>query len=164
MLAGYAAVWDSPSEGLAGFTEYIRAGAFTRTLREKRDVVALVHHDPRQVLGRTTAGTLRLNTDHRGLAFEIDLPETTLARDLLVSVERGDVTGASFAFTVPEGGERWTVIDNEVVRELVEVNLREVTITPLPIYPDTNVARRALAGFFRTPCRLALALRFLETI
>ncbi len=91
-LGGYAAVFDSPSQDLGGFIEIVKPGAFSRTLRSNStDPLALVQHQPQLVLGRRSAGTLRLNEDAKGLAFEIDLPETSAARDLLVSVERGDV-------------------------------------------------------------------------
>src|SRR3954471_8185749 len=103
-LAGHAAVFNSPSQDLGGFTEIVLPGAFKRTLSTDRDPLALVQHMPQLVLGRRSAGTLRLTQDDKGLAFEIDVPDTTTARDLLVSVERGDVRGASFAFSTPAGG------------------------------------------------------------
>src|SRR5436190_17332076 len=103
-LVGHAAVFDTPSQDLGGFTEIVLPGAFKRTLGSTRDPLALVQHMPQLVLGRRSAGTLRLQEDARGLAYEIDLPPTQAAADLLVSVERGDVRGASFAFSTPKGG------------------------------------------------------------
>ena len=84
------------------------------------DPLALLQHMPHLVLGRRSAGTLRLAEDARGLAFEIDLPDTTAARDLAVSVARGDIKGASFAFTVPPGGDSWATHGDTVMRELRE--------------------------------------------
>jgi uncharacterized protein len=162
-LVGHAAVFNSPSEDLGGFTEVVRPGAFTRTLKSDRDPLALVQHMPQLVLGRRSAGTLRLQEDHRGLAFEIDVPATTAARDLLVSVERGDVTGASFAFTTPKGGDKWEMRGDQVVRELLDVDLHEITITAQPAYTDTDVARRSLEKFTLGP-RLRALRRFLETV
>jgi HK97 family phage prohead protease len=118
-LVGLAAVFDKPSQDLGGFIEIVRPGAFTRTLASDRDPLALVAHMPQLVLGRRSAGTLRLQEEQRGLAFEIEVPDTTAARDLLVSVERGDVKGASFAFTTPDDGDRWSVRGEQVIRELV---------------------------------------------
>ena len=162
-LAGYAAVFDSPSEDLGGFVEYVRAGAFKRSLQSNSaDPLALVHHMPHMVLGRRSAGTLRLSEDSRGLQFEIDLPDTTTARDLAVSVERGDVRGASFAFTVAAQGDRWQLQGDQVTRDLLDVDLHEITITPTPAYPDTTVAQRALATL-RAP-RLRVARLFMETL
>lgn len=164
-LVGYAAVFDSPSQDLGGFIEYVRPGAFRRSLQSNQiDPLALVHHMPHLVLGRRSAGTLRLSEDSKGLAFEIDLPDTVTARDIAVSVERGDIRGASFAFTVAENGDRWNVAGDRVTRELLDVNLHEITITATPAYPDTEVARRTLATLTKPRLRVAIARRFLETI
>lgn len=101
--------------------------------------------------------------DTRGLHFEVDMPDTGTARDLLVSVERGDIRGASFAFSIAPQGDRWNVQGDNVTRDLLDVDLHEITITPTPAYPDTEVARRALATL-RTPHRVALVRRYLETL
>lgn len=144
-LVGYAAVFDKASRDLGGFVEFVRPGAFKRSLAEGADVIALVAHDTRMILGRTGAGTLSLSEDGKGLAFDVELPPTSAARDLLVSVERGDIAGASFAFTVPKGGDRWTFTkDGPAQRELLDVDLLDVTVTPMPAYTDTSVARRSL--------------------
>lgn len=163
-LEGYAAVFDRASEDLGGFVEYVRPGAFKRSLASNHlDPMAFVHHMPHLVLGRRSSGTLRLSEDSRGLHFEVDLPNTTTARDLAVSVERGDIRGASFAFTTAQNGDRWNVNGDLVTRDLLDVDLHEITITPTPAYPDTEVAKRALATL-STPRRgVLLARRFLES-
>lgn len=162
-LQGYAAVFDRASEDLGGFVEFVRPGAFKRSLQSNRlDPLALVHHLPHLVLGRRSAGTLRLSEDSKGLEFEIDMPDTTTARDLAVSVERGDIKGASFGFTVAPQGDRWQVQGDRVTRDLLDVELHEITITPSPAYPDTEVARRALAT--QLAPRLRVARRFMETL
>lgn len=163
-LVGYAAVFNSLSQDLGGFTEIVLPGAFKRTLSTDRDPLALVQHMPQLVLGRRSAGTLKLSEDNKGLAFEIEVPDTTTARDLLVSVERGDVKGASFAFSTPAGGDRWQVRGDKVVRELVDVDLHEVTITAQPAYLDTSVARRSFEIKFAPTPRLRSLRRFLDTV
>ncbi len=160
-LEGYAAVFNSQSRDLGGFTESIAPGAFKRTLVGNKNVLALYDHDRKSVLGRTGAGTLELVEDQRGLAFSIDLPKTTLGNDLAELVKRGDVSGASFSFTVPKGGDKWSRSAGGVQRELLEVNLKEITITPDPAYLDTSVAKRSMPGNHR---RLSLALKFMETV
>jgi uncharacterized protein len=163
-LGGYAAVWDSPSEDLGGFIEFVRKGAFSRSLAAaKPDTLALVHHVPHLVLGRRSAGTLRLHEDARGLAFEVDLPATSAARDLAVSVERGDIRGASFAFTLAADGDRWTMQGDRAERSLLDVDLHDITVTPVPAYSDTTVARRALLSLVPRP-RWQTARRFLESV
>jgi len=152
-LIGYAAIFNSPSLDLGGFVETIAPGAFKRSLSESPDVIALWDHDSRSVLGRTTSGTLRLSEDTRGLRFEIEAPNTTVGRDVLEMVGRGDVTGASFAFSVKE--HRWQERGEDLpIRELIDVDLTDVTITPNPAYPDTEVARRSLDGLHKPIFRL----------
>ena len=81
-LEGYAAVFDSEAP-IGAFRESIRPGAFRAALATGKDVLALVDHDPARLLGRTGSGTLRLSEDSRGLAFELDVPDTQLGRDIL---------------------------------------------------------------------------------
>ncbi len=144
MITGYAAKFDSPSENLGGFVEYIRAGAFAKTIQES-DIRGLWNHNDDYVLGRNKAGTLRLAEDEVGLAIEIDPPDTTWARDLVVSIERGDVTQMSFAFRTVQ--DRWTHREGEnpdVIRELIEVRLYDVSPVTYPAYEETEVSVRDL--------------------
>ena len=95
-INGYGAVFDSPSENLGWSTELreeIDPHAFDGVLASNPDVRGLFNHDSNFVLGRTTAGTMRLSVDARGLAYEIDPPDTQFARDLMVSMRRGDIPG-----------------------------------------------------------------------
>ena len=141
-LKGYAAVFDTPAD-LGEFTESIKPGAFRRTLIDA-DVRALYDHARGDILGRTRSGTLRLREDSRGLAFELDLPDTTLGRDLSVLVERGDVGGCSFGFRCATGGDRWETRAGKLHRELVDVELHEITLTAWPAYRETEVVKRSL--------------------
>lgn len=155
-LEGYAAVYGAETR-IADFTEIILPGAFTTTLRDGRDILALADHDQRAVLARTRSGTLRLSEDSRGLAFDLDVPNTSFGRDILELAERGDVGGASFGFTVAKDGERW--IDDR--RELRAVHLHEISVvSAFPAYDATVVqARRKVIQF----PRLAAARKWLET-
>ena len=163
-LVGYAAVYDSPAE-LGEFVEVIKPGAFTRTLASNAiDQVALYHHKPELILGRRSAGTLRLASDHHGLKFEIDLPPTQTGRDLAISCERGDVRGCSFAFTVPQGGDSWDVRSGRAQRELRDIDLHEVTVTPFAAYSDTSVALRAFNGRYSPSLYMDHARLWLETV
>lgn len=140
-LTGYAAVFDSMSRDLGGFRETIRAGAFAKTL--EADVRALWNHDPNYPLARTKSGTLALREDSTGLRIEADLPNTTYANDLLESIRRGDVDQMSFAFRTIE--DTWEKRDGENVRELIEVELFDVSPVTFPAYEETSVSARALA-------------------
>jgi HK97 family phage prohead protease len=141
-LVGYAAVFGSLSADLGGFKERILPAAFKNSLSNGQDVRALVDHDPGKILGRTSNGTLRLSEDNIGLRVEIDTPDTTYGRDVLESVRRGDIRGMSFGFKVPQGGQRFLNESGLKVRELTNIDLREVTATSIPAYGDTSLLLR----------------------
>ena len=140
---GYAAKFNRKSEPLP-FREVILPGAFTRTLRSRNEIKAFVNHDTNMVIGSTRAGTLRLSQDEVGLLAEIDLPDTSYGRDLAVSVARGDVSGMSFGFYVPKGGDTWNADYTE--RTISEIALHEVSpVTGFPAYRSTTASVRALS-------------------
>lgn len=143
MIRGHAAVFDQLSEpiGYQGFRERIRPGAFTKTLQEA-DVRALFNHDSNLILGRTKSGTLRVSEDKAGLAFEVDVPDTTYARDLLVSIKRGDVDQASFQFAAVQ--DEFKTEKGETIRDLIEARLFDVSPVVFPAYPQTDVSVRTL--------------------
>jgi HK97 family phage prohead protease len=135
-LTGYAARFNEPSEPLP-FIERIAPGAFKRSLSARNDIKLLWNHDSSSVLGSTRSGTLRLYEDEHGLRVEADLPDTTQGRDAKVLIQRGDVTGFSFGFTVPRNGDTWNAEGTE--RTLKSVRLLEVsTGVAFPAYPSTN--------------------------
>lgn len=141
-FAGYAAVFDSPSEPLP-FTETIRSGAFRRSLNSGREVRMFVNHNTDMVLGSTRSGTLTLIEDQRGLKVEGELPDTSYGRDLSILMQRGDVHSMSFGFSIPRGGDTWS--DDGQTRELREVILHEVSIvTGFPAYEATDATVRAI--------------------
>lgn len=140
-IVGHAAVFNELSEPLWGFRERILPGAFKEAI-ELDDVRALWNHDPNYVLGRNKAGTLRLAEDDRGLAVEIDPPDTHWARDLLVSIRRGDVNQMSFAFTVLD--EEFSKDNGENIRTLKKVRLHDVSVVTYPAYPQTDVQVRSI--------------------
>lgn len=157
-LSGYAAVFNSEAN-LGTFSEVIRPGAFAKSLATGSSIRALYHHDAHALLGTTRGGTLQLREDAHGLAFELALPDTSHGRDLAILVDRGDVQGCSFGFKVPEGGDRWEERSGVMVRELLEVDLHEVTLTADPAYADTSVALRARPAMLRVrECSNALWL------
>ncbi|MCJ2044732.1 HK97 family phage prohead protease [Methylobacterium sp. J-078] len=156
-LEGHAALFGVEAR-IGTFSETIRAGAFKGSLG--RDVLALVDHDPGRVLARTKSGTLRLAEDTRGLAFDLDVPDTSQGRDILALAERGDLGGMSFGFTAEPGGDAWT----GEKRELRSVTLHEISVVlAWPAYQGTVVNARSRG--IQTPApRLALAGRYLETL
>lgn len=144
-LVGYAAVFGSRSQDLGGFVEVIAPGAFTRTLDHGGDVVVSFNHDVNLLLGRTSSGTARLSVDEVGLRYEVDVPDTSLGKDVLELARRGDLNGSSFTFSTTSSGSEWSTDDNGVrVRTLTEVRLFELGPVVSPAYLDTSVAARSL--------------------
>lgn len=136
-LIGLAAPYGSETR-IGEFREVIARGAFTRTLSESRDILALSDHDPAKVLGRTKSGTLQLEETSRGLQFRLQLPDTTIGNDLRALAERGDLGGVSFGFRAVR--DSWA----GELRTLHEVELHEISIVQShPAYPDTTVALRS---------------------
>lgn len=152
-LRGIAPPWNSLSVDLGGFREQFSPSAFDRLLdrskndpRPKPDVVGLFNHDDSLLLARTTAGTLRLSKEERGLGWEMsNLPDTQAARDVLALVRAGLLTGASFAFTVADKGEHWTQDDKgNAIRTITDANLFDVSVVTRPAYPSSSVGLRSL--------------------
>ena len=143
-IVGYAAVFNSFSQPIFGFRETIKPGAFKKTIRES-DVRALINHDPNYVLGRTSSRTLRLSEDEKGLRYIVTPPDTTFARDLVVSIKRGDITQSSFGFSVVK--DHWTGESPNMTRELLEVKLFDVSSVTYPAYLQTEVSVRSLLGY-----------------
>ena len=145
-ITGYAARFNKWSLDLGGFKEKIQQGAFDEAL-EKSDVRALKNHDPNLLLGRTTSGTLKLNTNARGLQVVVDPPDTSTGRDVIEEIRRKDITGMSFSFTTLE--DEWKYKDDgSVERTIIKVGeLYDVGPVTYPAYPDTSVAARSLDAY-----------------
>jgi HK97 family phage prohead protease len=169
-IRGHAAVFNRLSEDLGGFREQISPGAFATAIVED-DVRALFNHDPNFVLGRNRSGTLTMSEDPDGLAVEIDPPDTQWARDLQVSIDRGDISQMSFGFRVDKGGQSWAKTDQGSIRTITKARLFDVSPVTFPAYPQTDVAVRELRDWMqstqaddesrrrRARMRLALASR-----
>ncbi|WP_099125529.1 HK97 family phage prohead protease [Xenorhabdus stockiae] len=144
-LTGYVIKWNSRSQVLWDeFVEQFAPNAFSASLAASADVRALYEHDHMNLLGRTTSGTLQLSEDASGLRFELTLPDTQLGRDVLALVERGDISGMSFGFRAFK--DQWDTSQTPYVRTVLEAELREITVTSLPAYPESGVeiAKRSL--------------------
>jgi HK97 family phage prohead protease len=140
-ISGYAAVFNQETRIGDFFTEIIKPGAFTRALKEKQDVRALFNHDADKVLGRSPK-TLRLSEDSKGLKYEIDLPDTTTANDLRESIKRGDIDQSSFAFVAVK--QTWREEGDQLIREIEDVDLYDVSPVTYPAYEGTSVSARSM--------------------
>lgn len=145
-LGGYALKFNRLSQNLGGFVERIAPGALTKTLRDGGDVLARFQHEDAFILGRTLSETLRLTVDDVGLLYEVDLPDTSYARDLAALADRGDVQHSSFAFRVMPNGDEWSLTDEGFpLRTVTEMQLVDVAPVVSPAYLDTSSGLRSLA-------------------
>lgn len=146
-ITGYAVKWDMKSHPMEDvelytrFTEQFKKGAFSDSLVQD-DQRALWSHDLSKILGRTKNGSLRLSEDDIGLRFELDLPNTTVGRDVYESVKRGDIDGVSFGFSME--AEEWDDKNKqEVIRTITKAKLFEISPVTFPAYPDSEVSARS---------------------
>lgn len=131
-LVGYAAMWDTPSHPMP-FTEFVKRGAFTKTLNDGADVRLLIDHEG-VPLARTKSGTLKLSEDERGLLVEAQLdPLNPDAARVMSAMKRGDLSQMSFAFRTVK--DAWS--KDRKTRELREVQLFDVSIVTFPAYEQT---------------------------
>lgn len=140
-IEGYFAVFNSNYDIAQGMSESIAPGAFTDTL--SGDIRALVNHDTTLVLGRTTAHTLELSQDERGLWGKIVInPKDGDAMNLYERVKRGDVNQCSFGFDITD--EESTISENgDIHWTIKKVVLYEVSCCTFPAYEETNISARS---------------------
>ena len=152
-IVGYAAVYyrdgDPGTEyelwpargGTPRAVERIMPGAFDKAIKDD-DVVALFNHQDDKVLGRSTAGTLRLFSDAEGLRYEIDADDTTIFEDVQKLIAKRNVRGSSFRFRI-RGEDHWNFSSNLEVRELRDLELFDVGPVTFPAYKATSVNARS---------------------
>ena len=139
-VVGYASVYDSESNDLGGFREYIAKGAFEGRLND--DVRFLINHDGLP-LARTTNGTLTLSTDERGLKYEAKISDTSIGRDLLTLMKDGTINQSSFAFIVED--DSWEVKDGVNIRTINKIGrLYDVSAVTYPAYEEASVGLRSM--------------------
>jgi HK97 family phage prohead protease len=152
VIRGYAAKFNTESNDMGWgdyeFREVIEPGAFADVLKD--DVRALFNHDSNHVLARSRdgRGTLRMGEDSVGLWYEFDAPDTQLAADLVVSMQRGDIDQSSFQFAMKREGE---VIERteqngktRVKRTIKKVSrLYDVSIVTFPAYDEATAELRS---------------------
>ena len=133
-VSGLAIVWDVPSLDRGGYCDVFARGC----LQIGPDVTALLSHDASVILGRTTAGTLRLDDQADGVHFNLDLPDTQAGRDLLTSLKRGDVSQCSFSALILEEDWDYNRILQTPVRTILSAELLEISVVPMPAFPATT--------------------------
>lgn len=154
-LEGYAAVFEQKSKLIHQwydvFYEIIRKGAFDEVLKQDNlDVILTTNHDYSKVIARTISGTLKLETDEKGLKYTAEMPDNiTYANDIYESVKRGDTFESSFTFMVDDSGQTYSVDESGVdLRYINSVKiLREVAPVTWGAYSNTEVSARGFKEF-----------------
>jgi HK97 family phage prohead protease len=163
-VEGYAVVFGVRSVNLTPWSsdrevyEIMEPGSITPDLLSRSDVVLTAFHNNQMILGRWRMGkgTLTLELDQRGLKIRCTLAETATADELLAAIERGDITGMSFAFTADEEDNVNGVVYEKTseraasgkvvwLRHVKKVTgLYDVTIAGHPAYEQTTIEAREL--------------------
>jgi HK97 family phage prohead protease len=146
LVEGYAVVYDQPATHQYGrhkFTETIKRGALDKT--DMKDVpMRYNHNDNVMIMARTRNKSLRLIKDEKGLKVEADLLDTQSNRDLYKGIQEGLIDKMSFAFTVADGGDKWTFGETETIREVTDIaKLWDVSVVDTPFYDSTSIYARS---------------------
>lgn len=154
LISGYAVVFNSRSHVMFDekrglyYTEVILPEAITDELLQRSDVVMNYAHDDNNILARSRngEGTLKLSVDDRGLFFQFEMPNSALGEQVLESINRGDISECSFAFTLGNDCETWTQDeDGAVIRTINKISgLYDCAIVTHAAYPETEVSARSL--------------------
>jgi HK97 family phage prohead protease len=156
-FTGYASVFNSPSEDLGGFVEYVAPGAFKRSLQSRNEVKLLWNHDSGEPLASLRGGTMQLVEDSRGLKVTAQLPNTTRGRDIAELLRTKVIDSMSFGFNVIR--DSWS--SDGKIRTLESVRLFETSIVSFPAYSSTTATVRSASTI--NPDQLADALLKLES-
>jgi HK97 family phage prohead protease len=156
-FTGYASVFNSPSQDLGGFIEYVAPGAFKRSLQSRNEVKLLWNHDAGEPLASLRGGTMQLVEDERGLKVTATLPQTTRGKDVAELLRTKVIDSMSFGFNVIK--DSWA--RDGQTRTLESVRLFEVSIVSFPAYESTTAQVRSQPTI--NPDQLADALLKLES-
>lgn len=139
-FSGYASVFNSTSEDLGGFREFVAPGAFKRSLQARNEIKLLWNHDTNEPLASVRGGSLELVEDQRGLKVTAKLPNTTRGRDVAELIRSKVIDSMSFGFNVIK--DSWS--NDGSVRTLESVRLHEVSIVTFPAYQATTAQVRSV--------------------
>jgi HK97 family phage prohead protease len=157
-FTGYAAVFNSPSEDLGGFIEYVAPGAFKRSLQSRNEIKLLWNHDSGEPLASVRGGSMQLVEDERGLKVTATLPQTSRGKDVAELLRLKTIDSMSFGFNVIK--DSWS--RDGQTRTLESVRLFEVSVVSFPAYAATTATVRSAPPTIN-PDDLAEALLKLES-
>jgi HK97 family phage prohead protease len=148
-----AIVFDKWSQNLGGFVETVKRSAWDSA--DTTDIRGLFNHDPNFVLGRTKAGTMQIDVRSDSAWGIVTPPDTQWAKDLAISVERGDINGSSFGFRSIKGTDKWDLTKPVAERTITQFQIvRDFSVVTYPAYQQTNAKfalRSAINAFIEHP-------------
>lgn len=122
------------------YNEIIRSGALAGV--NLKDTHLFYNHDTSKVPLARAPKTMTLTETRDGLELEATLPDTPEAKGVYTAVERGDLTGMSFAFTLDKDGSQYDAKTN--TRSITKfTKILECSVVPYPAYQETSVQARA---------------------
>ena len=143
LIVGTTIVYDTPTtinDPTWSYTEVIKRGALDGA--DLTDSRLLVNHDLTRIPLARTPKTMQFKITDKGLEMTAELPDTEEARSAYTAVKRGDLTGMSFAFTVPEGGDSYDAKTN--TRTITKIaKVYEVSLVNFPAYPTASAEARS---------------------
>lgn len=142
-IEGRAIVYDQPTtikEAFGEYTEIIKRGALDGA--DLTDSRLLYNHDLSKIPLARVPKTMQFMLDPAGLTLRAELPDTEEGRSVYMAIKRGDLTGMSFGFKVPEGGSHYDPKTNTRTITKIE-KVYEVSIVPFPAYPQTSIEARS---------------------
>jgi len=154
MITGDAIVYERESvvlhdSRIGAFVEIIKRGALDNA--DVSRVVARTNHNDGILLGTSWAKTLRLRNSPSVLAYEVDIPNTSAGKDTEVYMERGDISGSSFAFVSDVTKDVWTDNRSQGIPSIREVHsiltLYDVSPVTTPAYREATSALRSFDYF-----------------
>ncbi len=167
VITGRPIVYNSRTD-LGYFDEVIERGALNGT--DLKDVRFLVNHDISKIpLARSrnnnANSTMQLMPDDQGMAIRVnlDIENNSEARSLYSAVERGDISGMSFAFGIDQ--EEWTELESDhPTRHIKKIStVVEVSAVTFPAYEDTSISVRNKEALDNAKSALDSAKRSLES-
>ena len=143
ILQGCPIVFETPTvihDPAGEYVEVIKRGALDSA--DLSDVRLLYNHDLNKVPLARTPKTMQLQIGPAGLEMQAILADTQEARAVYEAVKRGDLSGMSFAFKVPAGGDEWDAQTNTRTIHKIDKVL-ECSVVPFPAYPTASVEARS---------------------
>lgn len=155
IISGWAIRFNVWSQLIGGdFYEIILPSAITQEDIDKSFIYMYYNHDEKKVLGvhrpkdDKKEGSLMLEVvENEGLRFMLELPDSELGREVKQYIERGDLGGMSFGFSVHEdkNSDEWNYQFNcggqsfehpQLCHEIYRLRLFEISCVFNPAYPD----------------------------